>query len=81
MTFVLVNGDMERALRKLKRQTANEGLWRELKLRNFYEKPSEKRVREAKASIARRVKAERKKKARESGAGQTSHYRRPETRI
>ena len=44
-----------------------EGIFREMKLRNFYEKPSEKRAREKAEAIRRARKLARKKALRESG--------------
>lgn len=40
------NNDIDRALRKLKKMVNNEGIVKELKKREFYEKPSERRRRE-----------------------------------
>ncbi|MFT7579036.1 MAG: small subunit ribosomal protein S21 [Myxococcota bacterium] len=43
---VRVEGDnINRAINQLKRKMANEGIYKELKKRRFYEKPSEKRKR------------------------------------
>ena len=43
---VIVDGDnVERAIKILKRQVAHEGVYKELKRRRFYEKPSVKRKR------------------------------------
>jgi|TARA_B100001750_G_C15096195_1_gene393089 small subunit ribosomal protein S21 len=40
------NNDVDRALRKLKKMVNNEGVIKELKKREFYEKPSDRRRRE-----------------------------------
>jgi small subunit ribosomal protein S21 len=40
------NNDIDRALRKLKKMVNNEGVIKELKKREFYEKPSERRRRQ-----------------------------------
>ena len=40
------NNDIDRALRKLKKMVNNEGVIKELKKREFYEKPSDRRRRE-----------------------------------
>jgi len=78
MAVVYVQGDIEKAIKRLHKMVQREGIFRELKLRNFYEKPSERKVREAKEAVRRRAKALRKKRDRETGVQQTSRYRRPE---
>ncbi len=40
------DNNVDQALRALKKRMQREGLFREMKLRKHYEKPSEKRVRE-----------------------------------
>ena len=40
------NNDIDRALRKLKKMVNNEGVIKELKKREFYEKPSDRKRRE-----------------------------------
>ncbi len=40
------DNNVDQALRALKKKMQREGVFREMKLRNFYEKPSEKRSRE-----------------------------------
>lgn len=58
-------GNVEQALRALKKKMQREGLFREMKLRKDYEKPSEKKKREN-AEAARRVrKMERKRRERD----------------
>ncbi len=58
---VVVEGDnVERALRVLKRKMADEGVFRELKKRRYYEKPSEARKRKQREAERRRRKALRK---------------------
>jgi small subunit ribosomal protein S21 len=47
------NNNMDRALRVLKRKLIDEGVFRELQERRFYEKPSERRRRKKRAAIAR----------------------------
>ena len=59
---VLVEGDnVERAIRILKRKMADEGVFRELKKRRYYEKPSEKKKRKHREAIRRQRKALRKR--------------------
>ena len=47
------NGDVERALRKLKKKVQNEGIFQELKKRECYVKPSEQKRRARAQSLAR----------------------------
>ena len=52
--------NVERAIRILKRKMADEGVFRELKKRRYYEKPSEARKRKRREAERRRRKALRK---------------------
>ena len=54
-----------RRLKALKKKMQREGLFREMKLRNHYEKPSEKRAREKAEAVRRARKLQRKKLQRE----------------
>jgi len=54
------DNNVDQALRVLKKKMLREGLFREMKLRNYYEKPSEKRVREKADAIRRARKFARK---------------------
>ena len=56
------DGNIEQALRALKKKLQREGVYREMKMRKHYEKPSERRVRES-AEAARRVRKLARKKA------------------
>ncbi len=47
------NGDLERALRKLKKKMQNEGVLQDLKKKEFYVKPSELRRRARGQALAR----------------------------
>ncbi len=47
------NNNLDRALKVLKRKLIDEGVFKELQERRFYEKPSEKRNRLKRAAIAR----------------------------
>ncbi len=58
--------NVEQALRVLKRKMQKEGLFREMRDRRAYEKPSEKRARE-KAEAVRRVRKLARKKAQREG--------------
>ena len=63
------NDNVDRALRALKRKMANEGVYKELKKRKFYLKPSEHRKRKRREAERRRRKALRSRirKASEGG--------------
>jgi len=49
------DGQVEKALKILKRQMAKEGLLKELKKRKFYEKPSVKKKRKQQEARKKRV--------------------------
>jgi small subunit ribosomal protein S21 len=53
------NDNVDRALRALKRKMANEGVYKELKKRKFFLKPSEQRKRKMREAERRRRKAMR----------------------
>lgn len=57
---VVRDNNMEQALRALKKKLQREGVYREMKMRRHYEKPSEKRVRESAESVRRARKLARK---------------------
>ena len=59
------DNNVDQALRALKKKMQREGLFREMKLRGHYEKPSERRVREKAEAIRRARKLARKKLQRE----------------
>ena len=58
--------NVDQALRLLKKRMQREGIFREMKQRSFYEKPSEKRVRE-KAEAVRRARKLARKQAQRDG--------------
>jgi small subunit ribosomal protein S21 len=62
--FVREN-NVEQAMRILKKKMQREGIFRELKQRRAYEKPSERRVREKGEAIRRAHKLARKKAQRD----------------
>ncbi len=64
LVFVRDN-NVEQALRALKKKMQREGVFREMKRRKAYEKPSEKRAREKGEAIRRSRKAARKLAQRE----------------
>ena len=59
------DNNIDQALRVLKKKMQREGLFREMKRRGAYERPSEKRVREKREGIRRVLKAARKLAQRE----------------
>jgi small subunit ribosomal protein S21 len=59
------DNNVDQALKALKKKMQREGIFREMKLRNYYEKPSEKRVREQAEAVRRARKLARKKLQRE----------------
>ena len=59
------DNNVDQALRALKKKMQREGIFREMKLRNYYEKPSEKRAREKAEAIRRARKLARKRAQRE----------------
>lgn len=65
MRILVRDNNVEQALRFLKKKMQREGLFREIKAHAFYEKPSEKRVREKAEAIRRAKKLARKKMQRE----------------
>jgi small subunit ribosomal protein S21 len=58
------DNNVEQALRALKKKLQREGIFREMKIRKHYEKPSEKKKREASEAVRRWRKMERKRKDR-----------------
>jgi len=54
--------DIEGALKILKRKLQKEGLFKEIKQRGYYEKPSEKQKRKQREARKKRIKALRFKK-------------------
>lgn len=54
------DGNIDQALRALKKKMQREGIYREMKMRKHYEKPSERRVRESAESARRARKLARK---------------------
>ncbi|MBW1740148.1 MAG: 30S ribosomal protein S21 [Deltaproteobacteria bacterium] len=63
MEVKVVDNDLEKAIKLLKKKIQNDGLFRRLKLKKSYEKPSEYRRRKRRES-ERRCRLSRLKKAR-----------------
>jgi small subunit ribosomal protein S21 len=59
------DNNVDQALKALKKKLQREGVFREMKLRGHFEKPSEKRAREKAEAIRRARKLARKKMQRE----------------
>jgi len=55
--------NVDQALKALKKKMQREGLFREMKLRNYYEKPSERRAREKAEAVRRARKLARKRRS------------------
>ena len=65
MQVIVRDNNVDQALRVLKKKMQREGVFREMKRRRFYEKPSEKATRERGEAIRRARKLARKKAQRE----------------
>ena len=65
MQVVVRDNNVDQALRALKKKLQREGVFREMKLRQHFEKPSVKKARERAEAIRRARKLARKKMQRE----------------
>ena len=65
MQVIVRDNNVDQALRVLKKKMQREGIFREMKLRRHYEKPSEKKARESAEAVRRSRKLARKKMDRE----------------
>jgi small subunit ribosomal protein S21 len=65
MQAIVRDNNVEQALRVLKKKMQREGVFREMKRASFYEKPSERAVREKSEAIRRARKLARKQAIRE----------------
>ena len=65
MQVLVRDNNVEQALRVLKKKLQKEGVFREMKERRAYEKPSERRVREHAQAVSRHRKTARKQMQRE----------------
>jgi small subunit ribosomal protein S21 len=59
------DNNVDQALRALKKKLQSEGVFREMRLKEQFEKPSDRKAREKKESISRQRKLARKKAERE----------------
>jgi small subunit ribosomal protein S21 len=62
---IVRDNNVEQALKALKKKLQREGVFREMKLRGHYEKPSERRAREKAEAVRRARKLARKRAQRE----------------
>ena len=65
MQVLVRDNNVDQALKALKKKMQREGIFREMKLRGHYEKPSEKKAREKAEAIRRARKLARKRMQRE----------------
>jgi small subunit ribosomal protein S21 len=65
MYVTVRDNNVDQALRALKKKLQREGVYREMKMRRFYEKPSERRARDQAAAIRRARKMDRKRMERD----------------
>jgi small subunit ribosomal protein S21 len=63
---IVRDNNVDQALRALKKKMQREGIFREMKLRDHYEKPSERKARE-KAEAVRRTRKLARKRAQRDG--------------
>jgi small subunit ribosomal protein S21 len=63
---IVRDNNVDQAMKVLKKKMQREGIFREMKLRGHYEKPSEKRARE-KAEAVRRARKLARKRAQKEG--------------
>ena len=65
MQVLVRDNNVEQAMKVLKKKLQREGVFREMKLRKAYEKPSQRRVREQAEAVRRARKLARKQAQRE----------------
>ena len=65
MHVTVRDNNVDQALKALKKKMQREGIFREMKMRRSFEKPSEKKAREKAEAIRRARKLARKKAMRE----------------
>ncbi|TAH33377.1 MAG: 30S ribosomal protein S21 [Alphaproteobacteria bacterium] len=61
MEVIVRDNNVEQAMRVLKKKLQREGVFREMKLRRHYEKPSQRKAREKSEAVRRLRKLQRKK--------------------
>lgn len=65
MQVIVRNNNVDQALKALKKKMQREGLFREMKRRDHYEKPSERKARQSAETVRRARKLARKRAQRE----------------
>lgn len=65
MQVIVRDNNVEQALRVLKKRMQREGIFREIRARSAYEKPSERRIREEAEAVRRHRKLIKKQMQRE----------------
>ncbi len=65
MQVIVRDNNVDQALKALKKKMQREGIFREMKLRNYFEKPSERKAREKAEAVRRARKLARKRAQRE----------------
>ncbi|MTI09419.1 MULTISPECIES: 30S ribosomal protein S21 [Curvivirga] len=65
MQVIVRDNNVDQALRALKKKMQREGIFREMKLRRHFEKPSQKKAREKAEAVRRHRKLLRKRIERE----------------
>ncbi|MBI2254507.1 MULTISPECIES: 30S ribosomal protein S21 [Dongia] len=65
MQVLVRDNNVDQALRALKKKMQREGIFREMKMRRNYEKPSERKAREQAEAVRRYRKLMRKRMERE----------------
>jgi small subunit ribosomal protein S21 len=76
MQVVVRDNNVDQALKILKRKLQREGIFRELKRKKFFEKPSERKARE-KGEAIRRMRKQARKRAQREGLLPASPRRTP----
>jgi small subunit ribosomal protein S21 len=66
MQVTVRDNNVDQAMRALKKKLQREDVFKEMKLRRHFEKPSEKRAREHAAAVSRARKADRKRAERDA---------------
>ena len=77
MQVLVRDNIVDQALKALKKKMQREGIFREMTLRNYYEKPSERRVREMAEAVRRARKLARKASAGDIIVIHDGHHRNP----
>ena len=70
------DNNVDQALRALKKKLQREGVFREMKLKQHFEKPSEKKARQKAEAIRRARKLARKKRNAKDALGSFRHWAR-----